>query len=291
MGKYRPLLEKGECSKYFSSHDEQEIYLESVGYNDFHFIKPYYLTRTRTQYTFHFVLSGKGILNINDKTFNVSRHQVFAVNTQCTFSYYPDLNDPWEYVWFDFNGSMAEKYFTSFGFSEDNPIADCAFPQLIISELSSLLKRALNKSYVSYFDYISAFYKLISTIGCNKNDTVFFCQPDYVEEIKRYIEHKFTDEDFNIENLAKAMHISHSHLCKIFKSHEGISVISYVNILKLNYASKLLRQTDLSVREIAFMSGFRDYEHFLKSFKKKFGVTTSEYRETIKAPQLKSRKY
>ena len=287
MEKYIPLLEKGECVKIFSNRDEQEIYLESVGYNDFHFVKPFYLTRTRTQYTFHFVLSGKGILNINGKTFNVSRHQIFALNTRCTFSYYPDLNDPWEYVWFDFKGSMAEQYFTSCGFSEDNPITDCAFPQLIVSELSSLLNRELNKSYTSYFDYISAFYKLISTIGFNKNDTVFFYQPDYVEDIKRYIELKFVNEDFTIENLAKQMHISHSHLCKIFKKHEGVSVIAYVNSLRLIYASKLLQQTKLSAREIAFMSGFREYEHFLKSFKKKFGITTSEFRENLNLTKSK----
>ena len=74
------------------------------------------------------------------------------------------------------------------------------------------------------------------------------------------------------------MHISHSHLCKIFKKSEGISVVSYVAELRLRKAAELLKKTGCSAREIAEMSGFGEYEYFLKSFKRRFGVTTGEYR-------------
>lgn len=106
----------------------------------------------------------------------------------------------------------------------------------------------------------------------------FFNHPNYIEETERFIELHYLSKEFSVQYLADCMHISHSHLCKIFKKHKGISIISYIIELRLRHAAELLKKTGYSAREIAEMSGFGEYEYFLKTFKRRFGITTGEFR-------------
>lgn len=64
------------------------------------------------------------------------------------------------------------------------------------------------------------------------------------------------------------LHISHSHLCRVFRKKEGVSVVSYINALKMTKAEELLKKTSLTVKEISYMCGFKEYEYFFSMFKK-----------------------
>ena len=272
------FLTKRECVKIFPAHEETDLKLISAGYNDFLYVKPQYFLRTQSQYTVHFVLNGRGTLNVESRSFAVEKHQIFLLDNKCKFSYYPDEKDPWEYIWFDFYGNFAPVYAAQCNFSARAPIAECAFPQKLESALFPLFSGNRDRPAASYFEFLSAFFLLMSSVAPEKNETAFFYQKSYIEEIKKFIELNCFSGDLSVEYLARAMHISHSHLCKIFKKSEGISVVSYVAELRLRKAAELLKKTGCSAREIAEMSGFGEYEYFLKSFKRRFGVTTGEYR-------------
>ena len=269
---------KREYTKIFLGRQEKELCLCSAGYNDFRYVKPQYFMRTQTQYTVHFVLSGRGTLNVESNSFSVGKHQIFLLDNQSKFSYYPDDRDPWEYIWFDFYGELAPVYARQFGFSSETPVAECAFAQKLRSELFSLFSRCIEKRPVSYFEFLSAFFLLLSSVLPENDETVFFYHPNYIEETERFIELHYLSKEFSVQYLADCMHISHSHLCKIFKKHKGISIISYIIELRLRHAAELLKKTGYSAREIAEMSGFGEYEYFLKTFKRRFGITTGEFR-------------
>ena len=89
------------------------------------------------------------------------------------------------------------------------------------------------------------------------------------------------DPNFSIEDLTKEFFISHSYLCKKFKQETGETVISYINERRMQNAEHLLKTTTLSASEIAYMSGYACYPHFLTCFKKRHNFTTREYREYL----------
>ena len=93
---------------------------------------------------------------------------------------------------------------------------------------------------------------------------------------------KYLQPEFNVEYLCNSMHISHSHLCRIFKQSENISLINYINQLKMARAEELLITTDATITEVAYMSGYREYEYFLRLFKRIHGVSPTEYRKNNK---------
>ncbi len=69
---------------------------------------------------------------------------------------------------------------------------------------------------------------------------------------------------------------------KIFLSHTGFTVMAYVNYIRLKKATHLLRCTDKSILDIALEIGYDSHEGFIKSFKKNYEMSPSEYRNKNK---------
>ena len=82
----------------------------------------------------------------------------------------------------------------------------------------------------------------------------------------------------NIQQIAANLGTSYSWFRKAFKDYTDYSPAQYFQELKLRKAKELLTETNLSIKEIAYELDFSSYEYFLSFFKKKVGVTPSEYR-------------
>ena len=93
-----------------------------------------------------------------------------------------------------------------------------------------------------------------------------------------YINDKITSLT-SVEEVAKSCFVTESYLYRLFMQHEGCSPMEYLTSLRLSHAAEQLRQTALSISEIAAAVGFFDASHFSKKFTKKYGITPGEYRK------------
>lgn len=82
-----------------------------------------------------------------------------------------------------------------------------------------------------------------------------------------------------IEDLAKISNYTHAHFLLIFKQQTGQTLISYISAQRMNYASKLLLNTNLSVIQIANETGYNNHSFFTQKFREYFGVTPAAYRK------------
>lgn len=87
-------------------------------------------------------------------------------------------------------------------------------------------------------------------------------------------------EDIRIPFLAAEEHLSVSRYNFLFKARQGLSPTKYILRLRMTSAADLLCSTDLSVKEIGVMCGYRDAHFFSKTFKAYFGVSPETYRKT-----------
>ena len=92
-----------------------------------------------------------------------------------------------------------------------------------------------------------------------------------------YMESNFK-EDITLEELASKSYISTRHFSRIFSAVYHTSPGSYIILLRLQYACSLLKNSDLSISEVATYSGFNDVNYFCRQFNKKFSLTPKEYR-------------
>lgn len=98
-----------------------------------------------------------------------------------------------------------------------------------------------------------------------------------VKKAKRFIKSNYSKK-LTLDQVAKEVYLSASHLSKIFKRVTGTTVIEYVNQIRLKEAKQLLRNTDMPLNKIAEDVGYYDASYFSKVFKKKVGITPGQYR-------------
>ncbi|MBC8094859.1 MAG: helix-turn-helix domain-containing protein [Akkermansiaceae bacterium] len=85
-------------------------------------------------------------------------------------------------------------------------------------------------------------------------------------------------EPLNLDRLAEIAHMSKRSFIRAFQGATGNSPIAYLIELRVRHASRLLRQTDDSVTEIAFQVGFNDSNYFTRQFRNLTRLTPREYR-------------
>jgi AraC-like DNA-binding protein len=82
-----------------------------------------------------------------------------------------------------------------------------------------------------------------------------------------------------LSRLAESVNLSPNRLCYLFKAATGTPPARYLRTLRMHDATTLLVDTFLSVKEIVARVGFTDESHFVKAFKRIYGVTPTEYRK------------
>ena len=175
--------------------------MHMIGYHNFSQIKPEKFERQQYFHTLHFVISGKGYLHINGKKHVIYPGDVFYLDDQVTFSYYPDKDDPWEYVFFEFQGKLASVSPKFAGFSYDCPKRTCTHPQRILTNLASAFKSEQNPSY---YIATSLFFLILDTFLAPETPIQGgFNKKDFIDEVKHFIQLKYLNPSFNIDYLCK----------------------------------------------------------------------------------------
>lgn len=98
-----------------------------------------------------------------------------------------------------------------------------------------------------------------------------------VKDVVLYIQNNL-DKDLNVKTLAEKSNISLFHFHRIIKACLGVSLGTYVNLLRLDAAARLVKYSNENISEIAVKIGYNDLSAFSKSFTREFGISPSEYR-------------
>src|SRR5215470_452761 len=102
------------------------------------------------------------------------------------------------------------------------------------------------------------------------------------ERVQRIIElmHGDPSRTFSLGEMAEEVNLSTPYFCSLFKSITGVPPAKYLKSLRLQQAATLLTTTFLSVKEIVRRVGLTDESHFVRDFKRMYGMTPSEYRNS-----------
>ncbi|CAI6048899.1 response regulator [Cohnella sp. JJ-181] len=99
-----------------------------------------------------------------------------------------------------------------------------------------------------------------------------------ISQIQDYIK-SYLAEDVTLQTISKHIHLHPVYLSQIFKSETGENVSNYVTRLKMEKAAYLLKHTTDRIYEISSQVGYMNPPHFIKVFKRTFGVTPQEFRD------------
>ena len=85
-------------------------------------------------------------------------------------------------------------------------------------------------------------------------------------------------EKLTLDDLACAARIQKNYFCRIFRRITGVTPMDYVTQYRLNVARRLLRESRLTITQIAYETGFYDSAHFSRQFARAFGTPPSRLR-------------
>ncbi|MCU6709829.1 response regulator [Paenibacillus sp. J5C_2022] len=98
-----------------------------------------------------------------------------------------------------------------------------------------------------------------------------------VEKTKCYIQ-KHYKEHITLETAARQVFLTPVYLSFLFKQVEGVNLSDYVTDVRMRQAKKLLSGTTMRTYEVAAQTGYTDEKYFSRLFKKRFGLTPTEFR-------------
>ncbi|MGL6198830.1 MAG: AraC family transcriptional regulator [Lachnospiraceae bacterium] len=99
----------------------------------------------------------------------------------------------------------------------------------------------------------------------------------YVKKAVEFIQEHFA-EDLNVAIIAKYSGVNHTYLQILFRKSFGCGVMAYVNRYRMERATFLLKNSNLSITEIAFELGYNSRQHFGYTFTKHYNVSPRDYR-------------
>ncbi len=100
-----------------------------------------------------------------------------------------------------------------------------------------------------------------------------------IDEVKRYIEENYGDEELSLNKLAGHVNFSPNHLSMVFSAQTGMTFIKYLTDFRMNKAKELLRCTSKRGADISYEVGYKDPHYFSYLFKRTQGMTPTQYRE------------
>ena len=163
---------------------------------------------------------------------------------------------------------------------------------LEILVMSAHAMRIDNTNDVKYYNYVGsskglleytgmqliewAYNQFIHITGYEKPQNTIDYSNKVVQVTKEYLEAHYT-EDITLEDVAAQVNVSPQYFSKLIKKNTGFNFIDWLSMMRVRKAKELLNNSSLTVKEVCYMVGYKDPNYFSRIFKKRVGITPSEY--------------
>lgn len=242
----------------------------------------------RNHYLFHFVISGKGTLYANNSS---GTTDVYKINTNEGFMLFPgqvstyiaDNDEPWEYIWLEFDGFQAKAATNATGLSQDKPIYHpllIELRELALDEMIYIIehKEAAPLNLIGhlylFLDYLTRSAVTSKSQNKRKNNSSHY----YISEAIKFIELNY-QKDISVEDIAENCGLNRNYFGKKFKEEFGKTPQEFLMQYRMTKATELLEHSQLSIGEISCAVGYNDQFHFSRAFKNTYGISPRQWRD------------
>ena len=241
-----------------------------------------YGPHARNHYLFHYVISGKGTLFANEQVYEITAGHGFLVVPGQITTYRADEREPWEYTWIEFDGLRAQESLRLAGISGKEPIFTPA-NQEAGEKLCQQMLYIVNNGTAEPTHLIGHGFlflsQLVESSAHQRTQNVRRLRDFYIKEALTFIEDNY-HRDVSVEEIAAFCGLNRSYFGKVFRETMGESPQTFLLHYRMAKAAQLLKETRLSVGEIAQQVSYDNQLHFSRAFKNVHGISPREYRQT-----------
>lgn len=180
--------------------------------------------------------------------------------------------------------NVSEGGFTNIHLNIENATLSFSHPVVIRDDGNRTILHLFADAYYLYCGDAEKRAALLSAYG----NLIVRCMTAYrtvhtknriAEEIEQSIVQNFANASYELDAVLQAMPYCYDYLCRIFRKEMGLTPHRYLTNLRLQAAADMLSSVynDDSISRVALQCGFRNPLYFSRLFKKKYGVSPSDY--------------
>lgn len=277
--------------------NDPEMYFLPMPENETHLILPYacgissWLPKARLRrkacsfFSMELVLEGEGQLSVEDKTYSLTKGDVFLLHFNESHTYWNSGTGRWKKAWISFRHSLLTPGLEQLGL---NNVSKISLSKEDFIKIRGLFFEVLDEIRDRNEDFritsAATCYRILHllsrhavTVSANRSNAI----PAQVQAVVSYAE-KNLRNPISMEDLAQVAGCCRVHLTRLFKKHMGIHTRDWLIQLRMRHACMMLKTTNLPVHLIAEEVGFDDPYHFSTAFRRTIGLPPSQYRKLAK---------
>lgn len=145
--------------------------------------------------------------------------------------------------------------------------------------LQQLLKKVIHYEAVgSHLSAAGCFFKALSVYASSQGPAKKDYGRLYRDQIIHYLETHFTSA-VSVGEVAAHVGLSVPYCCNIFKRQAGVSILHYLNGLRIRRAKELIQAGGYPLKRVAEMAGLENYAYFCRIFRQYEGMSPSQFRQ------------
>lgn len=239
----------------------------------------------RNHFLFHYVISGTGTLIAENSkkesiSYSIKSGQGFMIFPNQICTYIADAQQPWEYVWIEFDGLRAKETVELSGLCVNSPVYKAKYKDVAQTMKDEMLYIINHKDDSPFhlighlYLFIDSFVKSSAITQISKSNNL---RDFYIKEALSFIEQNFQN-DITVEEIAACCGLNRSYFGKIFHKVLGKSPQEFLISYRMTKATELLKLTSLSIAEVGSAVGYSNQLHFSRAFKKIYGISPRQWR-------------
>lgn len=103
---------------------------------------------------------------------------------------------------------------------------------------------------------------------------------DLMEEVRNYLDEHYADSALSLSSIAERFYLNPSYLSRVFRKKTGVSLVEYLNNIRIEHACTYLIEGDWKIYQVAEKVGIPNPDYFTRCFRKKMGISVREYRKS-----------
>lgn len=224
------------------------------------------------------ILVEKGTLKLHyhDKNYTASAGDILLFDCAAPHRYYTDTYA--EFYWIHFSGVNSIELYHYLTRENGSVLYHALGIEKAASQIRNLVRQFSTNQLIRDSEHSRLLYNTFCYLITNSSTEKSLPENSPTQQAVQYIQ-SHLGQDLSLKRLSEEVHLSPSHLIRLFRSNLHYSPHEYIIRKRMDRAKYLLKSTDMPIKAIASEVGYGTESSFTGAFTEKIGVSPRKFRE------------